>query len=397
MILTKKQMEGLKIAVARYKSHKPYTCIAGYAGTGKSTLIKFIVAALDLEPSEVVYVAYTGKAAQVLKQKGCESAITAHKLLYFAEPLPNGKYRFKKKPTLDESPKLIVVDEISMLPKPMWDLLLTHKIPVIACGDPAQLPPISKNDDNGVLDKPHIFLDEIMRQAQDSEIIRLSMHIREGKPISSFNFTNQEVQCFSKSQLTTGMYLWADQILCATNNTRFSINDTYRKIMGRGEEPEIGDKIIGLKNQWEHYSWDPYGNIAPLTNGTIGTISDFRKEELRPSFRVPKSVPYLYTNMTTEDGYDFINTPVDYLSLTTGQKAFTGEEEYKIMTDKRRMLDAPFEFSYAYAITVWKAQGSEWKKVLLFEENFPFDKEEHKKYLYTGITRASEKLVLITK
>ena len=71
MILTKKQEEGLRIAVERFKNGEPYTCIAGYAGTGKSTLIKYIIAALDIPPEEVSYVAYTGKAAQVLRQKGC--------------------------------------------------------------------------------------------------------------------------------------------------------------------------------------------------------------------------------------------------------------------------------------------------------------------------------------
>ena len=78
MNLTAKQEEGLKIAVERFKNHEPYTCISGYAGTGKSTLIKFIIAALDIPPEEVSYVAYTGKAAQVLKQKGCPNPVTAH-------------------------------------------------------------------------------------------------------------------------------------------------------------------------------------------------------------------------------------------------------------------------------------------------------------------------------
>ena len=84
MILTNKQQEGLKIAVQRYKDREPYTVISGYAGSGKSTLIKFIISALGLEDDEVAYVAYTGKAAQVLKQKGCPNAETAHKLLYKA-------------------------------------------------------------------------------------------------------------------------------------------------------------------------------------------------------------------------------------------------------------------------------------------------------------------------
>ena len=87
MILTAKQEEGLRIAVERYKAHEPWTCIAGYAGTGKSTLIKFIIAALGVDPEkDVCYVAFTGKAATVLKQKGCTNAITAHKLLYRARP-----------------------------------------------------------------------------------------------------------------------------------------------------------------------------------------------------------------------------------------------------------------------------------------------------------------------
>ena len=136
MILTNKQEEGLKIAVSRYKNHEAYTTISGYAGTGKSTLIKFIIAALGLEPEQVCYVAYTGKAAQVLKQKGCPNPFTAHKLLYKAKPMPNGTFKFEPKLALDEGLKVIIVDEVSMLPKEMWLRLLSHHIHVIACGDP---------------------------------------------------------------------------------------------------------------------------------------------------------------------------------------------------------------------------------------------------------------------
>ena len=70
MELTRNQEQGLSIAVDRYRNREPYTCIAGYAGTGKSTLIKFIIAALDIDPDDVAYIAYTGKAAQVLRGKG---------------------------------------------------------------------------------------------------------------------------------------------------------------------------------------------------------------------------------------------------------------------------------------------------------------------------------------
>lgn len=136
MILTTKQEEGLRVAVARYKDREAYTCISGYAGSGKSTLVKYIIAALGVSPEEVTYIAYTGKAAQVLKQKGCPNATTVHKLLYRAESLPNGKYRFKPVKKLNSKLKVIVVDECSMLPLEMWNLLMSHKRYVLATGDP---------------------------------------------------------------------------------------------------------------------------------------------------------------------------------------------------------------------------------------------------------------------
>lgn len=270
--LTEKQAEGLRVAVERFQERKPWTCIAGYAGSGKSTLIKFIISALGVNPeTEVCYVAFTGKAATVLQQKGCPNAMTAHKLLYKAKPMPNGTYKFIPKLSLEDY-KVIVVDEVSMLPKPMWEKLISHGIYVLATGDPGQLPPINPDDDNHVLDNPHVFLDEIMRQAQDSEIIRLSMWIREGKPLAQFPCKNEQVQIFTKDQVVSGMYGWADQILCATNNMRNEINSIVRNQKGFGPEPEKGDKIISLRNHWEFFSYT--GDWA-LTNGSIGIIDSF--------------------------------------------------------------------------------------------------------------------------
>lgn len=137
MILTEKQQKGLDLAIARYKERKPYTCISGYAGSGKSTLIKFIVKALGLSNSEVAYVAYTGKAAAVLQAKGNPNATTVHRLLYRAEPRSNGTFYFRPRHKGEIKYRVIVVDEVSMLPKNMWDQLLSHGIYVIAAGDPA--------------------------------------------------------------------------------------------------------------------------------------------------------------------------------------------------------------------------------------------------------------------
>lgn len=84
----------------------------------------------------MVYVAYTGKAANVLKNKGCTNAITAHKLLYHARLMPNGKYKFTPRDVLEGPPLVVVVDEVSMLPKDLWNLLCSHKVYIIALGDP---------------------------------------------------------------------------------------------------------------------------------------------------------------------------------------------------------------------------------------------------------------------
>ena len=118
---------------------------------------------------------------------------------------------------------------------------------IIALGDPFQLPPIG--EDNGILAEPHVFLDEVMRQALESDIIKLSMDIRAGKPLQLMD--GNDVKVISKDQVVAGMYTWADQILCGKNATRRMINAQMRQLLGHGEEPQVGDKVICLKNYWD--------------------------------------------------------------------------------------------------------------------------------------------------
>lgn len=299
MILTAKQEEGLRVALKRYKAREKYTCISGYAGSGKSTLVNFIVAALDIHPDDVCYIAFTGKAATVLKQKGCSNAITAHKLLFYSKQTKEGRFIHTPRKSLEYNYRLIVVDEVSMLPKSMWELLLSHHTHVLALGDPGQLPPVNPDEYNGVLDNPHVFLDEIMRQAQNSEIIRLSMHVREGNPLSSFKCEGAQVQIFPKDALTTSMLTWADQVLCATNETRNILNQTIRAIKGFPEEPCEGDKLISLSNHWEFLSND---ETWALTNGCIGTLGySYIETYWLPSI-TPTPLKIMYTTMHLDDG-----------------------------------------------------------------------------------------------
>ena len=383
MLLTAKHEEGLKIAVKRFRDHEPYTCIAGYAGTGKSTLIRFIISALNLDPEDVCYVAYTGKAAQVLRSKGCPNAMTAHRLLYKSIQKDDGTfYHIPLRPIIGFD--LIVVDEISMLPKHMWELLLSHKIHVIALGDPGQLPPVLA-EDNGVLAFPHIFLDEVMRQAAESEIIRLTMEIREGNSLKPF--LGNEVRIVGREELLEpGFLAWGDQIICGKNETRHQINTIMRKIKMQTDqtEPLVGDRIICLHNEWECINLT--GDA--LVNGLSGTITGLEYTNDNPFM---EKTPLIDFQPDIDDSDTFKGLEADYKIFTEHVPTVTKETFKKIPKFYR-----PKEFDYGYCITCHKSQGSEYDKVIVLEEYLRGEsKEGHSRWLYTAATRAAKKLIIV--
>lgn len=313
-------------------------------------------------------------------------------MLYEHIPRPAGGFFRKPKPFIDYD--IIVVDEVSMAPKSLMELLFKHRVYVICLGDPFQLPPIDKDEDNHLLDNPHIFLDEIMRQEEDSEIIQLTMKIRNQEPIDYFS--GNEVKIIPYSDLNTGVLQWGDQILTATNAKRQAINNQMRALQGRTGEPVDGDKIICLRNYWDDSSL----NGDALINGTIGILQN--------SFQTWREIPrFVQSDIRkfdvlvgdlvipeTNDVYQM--TEMDRQMIITGEKCCDWRLSYKLGKLRPKYGEiVPKEFTYAYAITTHKSQGSEWSKVVVLEEKFPFDKTEHARWLYTACTRASEKLVLV--
>ena len=392
MELTLRQQQGLKVAVARYQNREKYTCISGYAGSGKSTLVKFIVQSLPgVDPEkDVVYATFTGKAAQVLLKKGNKNVSTLHKLLYESLPRPDGSWY--RKPVERIPYKIVVIDEVSMVPDSMIQQLFKYSCYVIALGDPFQLPPVTKDDANTLLDRPHVFLNEIMRQAQESEIIRVSMDIREGKDLSLFD--GKEVKVFDKSQFTTDMMLWADQVLVGTNATRINLNNTMRDMLGRTGGPQEGDKVICLKNEWDIMA----DNYDPLVNGTIGFLKNpYSTYVTFPRYLGGHRFDVLQSDFVTDGGATFTDLNMDKKMIMTGDKCCDWKTAYAIGRNQAHKYKLPKEFTYGYAITCHKSQGSQWDKVLIVEEKFPFDKTEHARWLYTAVTRAAEKAVIIRK
>lgn len=390
MILTAKQEQGLKIAIERYNNHEPYTVIAGYAGVGKSTLIRFIIAALDIDPALVAYIAYTGKAAQVLRSKGCQNAMTAHKLLYKSHPRNDGTFIHVPVETLAPY-RLIVVDEISMLPKKMWDQLLFYGVHVIALGDPGQLPPVAA-EMNDALAHPHVFLDEVMRQAAESEIIQLTMDIRAGNPLKYK--LGQEVRIVDRNEiLKHGFFFWADQIICGKNDTRRLINDKMRRAIWLDEyspEPIVGDRLICLRNDWEMTNM----NGDALVNGLTGELIGIEYGEGPKENPWMKRTPIIDFMPDYDDADAFCGIEVDYKLLTEGETTVT--RGYNSNWKKIPKIFHPHEFDYGYAITCHKSQGSEFNKVIVLEEFLKGEtREDHARWLYTATTRAAQKLIIV--
>lgn len=370
MILTEQQEKAISISKRAYFNSEPLTIIAGYAGTGKTVVVTKIIESLNLRMDQVAFVTFTGKAALVLQQRGIP-AKTIHKIFYQVYTDKDGKMTCRPKRQLDEDYALIVIDEVSMVSMDLFKTIRRHGIPIIALGDPGQLPPVG--EDNKLLERPHIFLDQVMRQAKENPIIQLSMDIREGKPLILQK--NDKVQVLPKKEVVDGMFTWADQILCGKNVTRTDLNRQVRESIGRKSywEPEVEDKVIILKNYWDKLS----DGGLPLVNGMTGNIKRIRD----------KTSKNLYCDFQTDFSDDrFNNIMADLCTIT-------GEERGNHKKQKNNPL---IEFDYGYAITVWKSQGSQWNNVLFFAEQVGnMGPEGYKKLLYTAATRAVDKLVII--
>lgn len=389
MELTIKQQQGLDTTLERYKNKDKYVVISGYAGTGKSTLVKFIIDALDVEEDKVAYATFTGKAAEVLRKKGNRNAMTLHRLLYDSRPRAGGGFFRIPKTNLDYT--IVVVDECSMVPKSMINMLLKHKAFIIFLGDPGQLPMIDKAEAHDLLEHPHVFLDEIMRQEAESEIIQLTMKIRNGEKIPYMD--GQEVRVIPKDQLVTGHLLWADTILSATNAVRHNVNKQMRELLGYKGVLNPGEKVICKRNYWE----DSNEEGDALVNGTIGTVHNIYDSFINIPYYVKNDrhhIPTIMADVTPDGGSDFLSVNIDKDFLLDETPCVDWRVSYKL--GQIRLGDIlPRQITYGYALTCHAAQGSEWEKVLVLEENFPFNREEHARWLYTACTRASEKLVLL--
>lgn len=333
----------------------------GYAGSGKTTLARTLAGECK---GDTVFGAFTGKAALVLRAKGCDNARTIHSLIYRARDTDTEEPTFELN---EESPaataSLIIIDECSMVDEELGRDLLSFGKKVLVLGDPAQLPPV-KGAGYFTECEPDMMLTEVHRQAADDPIIHLSMLVREGGRLTPGRYGETEV--IRRDAIDAERVTSADQILVGLNKTRRSYNQRMRELTGRkGLLPEPGDKLVCLRNNAK----------KGLLNGslwTVATASPVRQKKLRFSV-VPEE--------------DSSHKP---LRIGVLPEFFTGSED-TIPFALRRNSD---EFDYGYTLTVHKAQGSQWDDVVLFDESYAF-REHRSRWLYTGITRAAKRLTVV--
>lgn len=341
----------------------------GFAGTGKTTLAKAMAEGVK---GDVLYACFTGKAALVLRKKGCVGASTIHSLIY--KPIEDEETGITKFILNADSPAgragLLIIDEVSMVGEELARDLLSYGTRVLVLGDPAQLPPV-KGEGFFINSEPDVMLTEVHRQAADNPIIRMSMDVREGRGLQVGTYGDSRVvrrREIGKDAMRE-IVVASDQLLCGMNKTRQSFNERIREIHGRAglakqHHPVAGERLVCLRNNRD----------LGLLNGGLWEVT---KVTARHSL--------------IEIGAKSLDEPnLPHIETKVPEEFFAGTEK----SLDWKMLKRVDQFTYGYALTVHKSQGSQWDNVLLFDESDVF-REDRDKHLYTGITRAAERITVV--
>lgn len=364
---------------------KPIFVYTGGPGTGKTSALIYFIEKMNISLDSVLPVAYSGKAVNVLCDKGFTNAQTIHSAFY--EPLmtkkrdefgeiildendePQTTLDFVLRPKLAHPYKLIVIDELSMVPDNIMKDILSFDIPVVGMGDIDQLPPIFGMC--SYMMRPDFYLDEIMRQDKDNPIIGFCQKVKYGELIKCGTYGESRV--LPSIELGENLVNDYDMIICCRNITRDNINDIIRhKVYNRPEYPEFGDKIICRQNIKDFSNGGRY-----LTNGTIGFIV-----YVTPGSRTSKKMKIDFAP-DYDENIVFPNVILDmnYISQDYHGRSAIGLTKY-------------VKFEYGNIITAHLSQGSEYERVLYLDE--PFGSSDlRRKLRYTAISRASKSIDIV--
>jgi len=374
---------------------RPWFEISGPAGSGKTTVVKHIIRELGLKDSNVVFMAFVGKAALALRLSGVNGR-TIHSVIYriirhykrdkddnvvYYKGQPIIETSFEKVEALPKDIELLVVDEGGMVDSNIGADILSFGIPTLVLGDLHQLPPVFGT--SLFLHQPDVILNEIMRQHKDSAIIYLSQLAMHGIPIPYGSYNHGECRVIRKEALTDDDLKAFDLIICSTNRTRDTINWYMRKnIYGIDSNSiSIGDKLICRQNCWDTLLNDPKIDVdIALVNGMIGTVTSVDRNK-KGSGGGHLSI-----------GFKPEFSDVSFTDIPINPTYVLSEYDYRKTINPRFSPDVTFELGYCS--TCHLAQGSQYPNILIYIDSSMTDSDYSRKWLYTAITRAQKNLTI---
>jgi exodeoxyribonuclease-5 len=402
----------------------------GLAGTGKSTVLPFILDDIGLKPDEVLAMAPTGKAAKVMTDKFKDQGLplrasTIHSCIYtpnasaldrlkedieiatrqreaaafsgdetkvtqltrrinvlerdFDRQIEKGdKPFFSLRPDSEkmEKAKLLIVDEASMINEEMAADIMSYGIPVYATGDPGQLPPV-EGDQWFREDNCDFFLTEIHRQAADNPIIQLAHDARHGKAIKLGTYGDTVRVMRRKDDDITYDINKDVTLICGTNAKRYAITRKLRRLMGCDDMqgPYEGEPLMICRNSRRYPN-----HINGLE--VVSATDHPEMHDGHPDFMVSIMVDGQARNVTC------VQALFEYHYLGKGKYTCGKHDLYRALREAEHI-------DFAHAITCHKSQGSQWEHVVVHDESSVFQ-EERNRWLYTALTRAEMKLDIIT-
>jgi exodeoxyribonuclease-5 len=403
--LTQGQEQGLAaVHRASGKMHATTTVIAGFAGTGKTTLLR-VIAQVHGRP---VVITPTGKAALRVREATGLTASTIHRWLYKpVEDADTGAVKFVRRypDEIDVPPsRLILLDEASMVSASIWkDVFETCKslnLRLVLVGDPFQLPPVDPSNQipfsvltpefAASLGAERVEMTEILRQAQDNPVIRASIALRAGHGMSSFREL-QHIQLSEFAQVAVATHRAGGVTICHRNVTRFQINAGIRGMLGIHDElPQPGEPLMVLKNSYE----------VGLVNGESIVFKGWLEppdvyERIYDRYKQHEEIArFGGTNVGTDDKKLPATIAVEelYGRLQAGPRAISIAASKWARLQNLYLADtvAPHvHANFGYAYTSHKSQGSQWPYVLVvLEPSVRLNEDDGRRWAYTSITRA---------
>lgn len=432
-------------AFLRSEEDTPVFVLRGYAGTGKTTSVSAMVKLLPKLNLKAILLAPTGRAAKVMSVYSGKTAFTIHKKIYRRKVASDHAISFDLAVN-NHVNTIFFVDEASMIADQQEGLGLSSKgllsdllnyvynqkgCKLVLVGDQAQLPPVGLDQSPALdtellqqqysLDVHSMELTDVMRQQQDSGILRNATNLRsvieeDGWPQL---LTKGYSDCYrlGGERLDDGLNYAYNKygientlVVCRSNKTANEFNRQVRnRILFREEEISGGDFIMIVRN---NYFWLPEtSEIGFIANGDIARIRKVRNEEMMYGFR--------FTNALLEF-IDYPNQPAVECklmldTLTTEAPSLSGEQskqfyetvlkDYQHIKNKRERFEEmkknPYfnalQIKFAYAVTCHKAQGGQWDAVFVDQGYLTEEmvNKDFKRWLYTATTRASKELYLL--